>query len=275
MMISRRDLLVAAVATAGAKAALAGKGGGAVVADAADAAGAADDQVFELRQYTLRRGQRDVLIALFEKSFIEPQNELGAHIRGTFRDLDDPDRFVWIRGFRDMRSRQSALSTFYDGPVWRANRTVANSTMLDSNNVLLLRPAEGGAGFRSRPVAPGGPAGVIGATIYYLGGADALQFTRFFEETLMPQLSRAGVDPLARLVSEESPNTYTRLPIRERDRAFVWFARWPNAAAEETSLAKLRALSGWRDSAPEAVLPALMQKPELLRLTPTMRSPLR
>jgi len=236
---------------------------------------AEEDQVFELRQYTLRGGQRDSLIAIFETNFIDRQNELGAHIVGTFRDLDDPDRFVWIRGFRDMTSRRSALAAFYDGPIWAANRTAANSTMLDSDNVLLLRPSESGAGFRSSSAAPENPPGVIGATIYYLGTVDALQFTRFFDEMLMPQLITAGAQPIARLVSEVSPNTYTRLPIRERDRAFVWFTRWPSIPAEESAVAKFRSLSGWRDSAPEALLPALMQKPERLRLAPTLRSPLR
>lgn len=39
--------------------------------------------------------------------------------------------------------------------------------------------------------------------------------------------------------------------------------------------AGLAAEAGWRDAAPEAVLPALMRKPEGLRLTPTARSRLR
>jgi len=270
MTIDRRDLLVAAVATMVVKPALAEKHAGSAAIDAAD-----DDQVFELRQYTLHRGQRDTLIALFEKSLIEPQNQLGAHILGTFRDLDDPDRFVWIRGFRDMRGRQSALSAFYGGPVWRANRMAANATMLDSDNVLLLRPAAPGTGFHSRVASPAGPPGVIGVTIYYLGGVDVLQFTRFLEDTLMPQLAGLGAHPLACLVSEESPNTYTQLPIREHDHALVWFARWSSLDAEAAFVARLSALSGWRDSAPEAVLPALMRKPERLRLAPTVRSPLR
>jgi len=269
MTINRRDLLAAAVTTVVAKTALAEKGAGSAATDAAD-----DDQVFELRQYTLHRGQRDTLIALFEKSFIEPQNEHGAHILGTFRDLDDPDRFVWIRGFRDMRSRQAALSAFYGGPVWQANRTAANATMLDSDNVLLLRPAALAEGFSSRVASTAGPRGVIGATIYYLGGVDVLEFTHFFENALMPQLVGLGVHPLACLVSEESPNTYTQLPIREHDRAFVWFARWPSADAEAAFVSRFRELSGWRDSATEAVLPALMRKPERLRLAPTVRSPL-
>jgi hypothetical protein len=269
MTINRRDLLVAAVATVVANTTVAEKGASSVATDSAD-----EDQVFELRQYTVHRGQRDTLIALFEKSFIEPQNEHGAHILGTFRDLDDPDRFVWIRGFRDMRSRHSALSAFYGGPVWRANRTAANATMLDSDNVLLLRPAASGEGFRSTVASPAGPRGVIGATIYYLGSVDLLEFTRFFEDMLMPQLVGLGAHPLACLVSEESPNTYTQLPIRDHDRAFVWFARWPSARAEAAFVSRFRRLSGWRDSAPEAVLPALMRKPERLQLAPTARSPL-
>ena len=269
MRTNRRDLLAAAVATVVVKTALAEKGAGSAPTDAAD-----DDQVFELRQYTLHRGQRDTLIALFEKNFIEPQNEHGAHILGTFRDLDDPDRFVWIRGFRDMRSRQSALSAFYGGPVWRANRTAANATMLDSDNVLLLQPAAPGEGFRSRVAAPAGPRGVIGATIYYLGGVDVLEFTRFFEDALVPELGGLGAHPIACLVNEESPNTYTQLPIREHDRVFVWFARWPSTGAEAAFVSRFGGLSGWRDSAPEAVLPALMRKPERLRLAPTARSPL-
>ena len=238
-------------------------------------AGRVDEQVFELRQYTLHRGQRDTLIAIFEQNFIEPQNELGAHVIGTFRDLDDPDRFVWIRGFRDMESRLKALAAFYDGPVWHANRTAANATMLDSANVLLLRPAEAGTGFPSEVRGGSRLQGIVAAMIYYLGAVDSGQFTHFFDEAVMPQLSALGVHPISRLVSEESPNTYPRLPIRQHDRVFVWFARWPSVAAEESFVAKLRATSGWRDSAPETVLPALMQKPECLRLVPTTRSPLR
>jgi hypothetical protein len=69
----------------------------------------AEDTVFELRQYTLYSGKRDTLISLFEKNFIESQDAVGAHVLGTFRDLDDPDRFVWLRGFRDMQTRQQAL----------------------------------------------------------------------------------------------------------------------------------------------------------------------
>ena len=62
-------------------------------------------EVFELRQYTLHPGKRDTLIELFEREFIEPQEAAGMHVIAQFRDLDDPDRFVWIRSFPDMAAK--------------------------------------------------------------------------------------------------------------------------------------------------------------------------
>ena len=103
--------------------------------------------IVELRQYTLHPGKRHVLIDLFDREFIEPQEALGMKIIGQFRDVDDRNRFVWLRGFRDMASRAQALQDFYGGPVWKTHREAANATMVDSDNVLLLRPASPASGF--------------------------------------------------------------------------------------------------------------------------------
>src|ERR1700730_16316001 len=103
--------------------------------------------IVELRQYTLHAGQRDRLIDLFEREFIESQEALGISVIGQFRDRDDPNRFVWVRGFPGLAARGEALAAFYGGPAWQAHRAAANATMLDSANVLLLRPAPGGSGF--------------------------------------------------------------------------------------------------------------------------------
>src|SRR6202162_2076120 len=70
--------------------------------------------LIELRQYTLHAGQRDVLIRLFDREFIETQEALGIAVIGQFRDLDRPDRFVWIRGFVNADARGQELAAFYD-----------------------------------------------------------------------------------------------------------------------------------------------------------------
>src|SRR5690348_9525558 len=107
-----------------------------------------DFSLIELRQYTLYDGKRDTLIDLFEREFVESQEAQGMKVIGTFRDLDRPNRFVWLRGFTGMDARLAGLSSFYDGPVWQAHRNEANATMIDSDNVFLLHAPAGGAAFK-------------------------------------------------------------------------------------------------------------------------------
>src|SRR5262249_50136163 len=71
--------------------------------------------VYELRQYPLHPGQREVLISLFDRHLVEPQEAVGMRVVGQFRDLDHPDRFVWLRSFEDMVTRDAALRAFYGG----------------------------------------------------------------------------------------------------------------------------------------------------------------
>lgn len=227
--------------------------------------------VLELRQYTLYGGKRDVLIGLFEDYFIAPQEALGGWILGTFRDLGDPDRFVWMRAFTDMAARGVMEPQFYrHDPEWLAHKAAANTTMLDSDNVLLLQAVGEGLGKQARrPDRPG----VLRADIRQLRDVDSAAFTGFFDAEVAPRIAASGGLILARYVSETEPNNFPALPVREREPVFVWFARFEDPAAEAAFDRKMAALSGWRDKAPEAVLPALMRKPEVLRLSPTPRSP--
>lgn len=105
-----------------------------------------DCTVVELRQYTLHPGRREALIELFDREFVETQEAVGMRVIGQFRDAMRPDRFVWLRGFADMGQRRDALAAFYGGPTWAANSGSANATMIDFDDVLLLRPAWRGSG---------------------------------------------------------------------------------------------------------------------------------
>jgi hypothetical protein len=135
-------------------------------------------RIVELRQYTLYPAQREVLIHLFERLFVIGQEEAGIAVIGQFRDLDDPNRFVWLRGFPDMPSRARSLSLFYDGMLWKSNRDAANATMVDSDNVLLLHPARGDSAFTApspsmKPDAGAGHSkGFVAAGIEWLGDSE-------------------------------------------------------------------------------------------------------
>lgn len=231
-----------------------------------------DCSIVELRQYTLHAGARETLISLFESEFIEPQETIGMAVFGPFRDLDDPNRFVWMRGFPDMVERKRMLAAFYEGPVWKSHREAANRTMLDSDNVLLLRPE------RSSLTAPGNSAvqrdGLLVVNIQYLTGSPVEDFAMFFEQVMKPHLLETGTHPLATFRTEHAPNTYPRLPVREDETVFVWLAVFPDMDHYARSLAALRAGPDWRERAPESVLHQFARKPEVLLLAPTSHSQL-
>ena len=234
--------------------------------------------IVELRQYTLRPGQRDVLIELFDREFVETQEAEGMKILGQFRDLDNPDRFVWLRGFSDMPERARALGAFYGGPAWKAHSKAANATMVDVNNVLLLRPARPGAGFSleklHRP-APGSTElskQLVIATIYYFTESPDNDFLDFFDREVAPRLRDAGASILGRFVTEPSPNTFPALPVREGEWVFVFFSTFRDGAAYEQYLAELDRSPRWKGGTEKALSSRLSRSPETLRLSPTSRS---
>jgi hypothetical protein len=228
--------------------------------------------IVELRQYTLHAGGRDVLIELFEREFIEPQEAVGIRVIGTFRDLDDPNRFVWLRGFPDMAARGRSLEAFYSGPAWQAHRITANATMVDSDNVLLLHPTTPEAGFATG--AQHGD-GLVVAVIRYLNPGAAGAFQAFAAERIIPRMKAAGARVLGVFATEASPNSFPKLPIREGETVHVTFLGFSGEPAHRAWQAALAAGPDWRDGAPEPLLRQFSRKPEVIRLLPTKRSRLR
>jgi len=229
---------------------------------------APDCQVVELRQYTLHPGKRDTLIDLFDHEFVETQEALGIRVLGQFRDLDGPDRFVWLRGFADMAARGDSLPAFYGGPVWAQHRNTANATMIDSDNVLLLRPAWAGAALAqpARPRAERGatalPRGLVLATVFHLKAPAGAELLAQARGALSDALRAAGARQLAWYVTEATPNNFPRLPVREGEQVLVSLALFEDAGA---------ALS--RDFA-ASLQPWLAKPTQTLRLAPTARSAL-
>lgn len=237
--------------------------------------------VVELRQYTLRPGQRDVLINLFDREFIESQEAVGMAILGQFRDLDDPDRFIWLRGFDNMPRRAEALGRFYSGPAWKAHSSQANDTMIDVDNVLLLRPVTAHTGFPA-PAAARPPVGystpppsLILATLYYRDHAFDEAFLDFFDHQVCPVLVESGAAPLACLQTEYSENNFPALPVRTGEHVFVWFAQFPSPAHLGSHQAYLERSEQWQVHVLPHLSAMLAGSPQQLQLAPTARSLLR
>lgn len=235
--------------------------------------------IAELRRYTLHPGQRDVLIDVFERHLIESQNEVGMEVLAHYRDLDDPDAFVWFRGFRDMASRGDALPAFYlYGAAWRTHRDAANATMIDSDDVLLLRETRPGSGFGAATL-PRAPVGAQAAaqtraivTTYSLAAAVGPDFLDFFERTLAPAAAEAGAKLLAAYATEHSANNFPRLPVREGENVFVWVAGFDDQAAFERYPQALAQSPRWRDEVQPKLSQWLNKPAAAHRLAPATRS---
>lgn len=252
--------------------ALAAGAAGSLGAGASGAAPHAPGPVIELRQYKIVRGRRDAMIALFDRQFVESQEALGMRIVGQFRDLDDPDRFVWIREFPSMDGRARALDAFYTGGVWQAHRGEANPMLDDNDNVLLLRQARPGAGFgpnapRTDPPAPGG---LVAAHICHLWKEPDDRLADAFVHVVRPELAACGLDVLATFLPERAANNFPRLPVREGEKVLVWFTRADSAEAHAAAMGRFGQQASWTDFADR-----LERRPQVLRLAPTGRSALR
>ncbi|WP_211371808.1 NIPSNAP family protein [Marilutibacter maris] len=235
------------------------------------------DAVVELRQYTLHPGTRDTLVGLFEREFVESQEAVGMHVIGQFHDLDRADRFVWLRGFASMRVRERALGAFYGGPVWQRHRDAANATMIDSDDVLLLRPVAAGSGFAAADPRPadagaGMADGSLVAGICRLARPADQGFAAVFEARLAPLLARHGASLRARYMTEAAINTFPRLPVREGEQAFVWFAGFASDAARIGHLDALARDRQWRAALDDARATGLLAPPDWLQLRATPRS---
>jgi hypothetical protein len=236
--------------------------------------------IVELRQYTLHPGQRDVLIDLFDGAFVETQEDCGIVVLGQFRDIDRVDRFVWLRGFSDMANRADALGAFYGGPAWKAHSHKANATMIDSDDVLLLRPVSRDvvlppSALRPPVGATEPPPSIVLGTVYFRDSPFDAAFADLFERTVRPVLVETGATPLILLQTEYAENTFPALPVREGAHAFVWFARFADRTHLDEHVSRLDRSEAWHSDARPILSAEGVGEPLRLRLAPTARSLLR
>lgn len=172
--------------------------------------------IIDLRDYTTAPGARDRLIERCETLLFDEQTRLGATFLGTFRDADNPDRFVWLRGMPDMAARQRILTTFYtDGEMWQANRDEVNAWIVDSDNVLLVRPV-------SEWALPASGESVVGMYTYLR--PEPLTDDTTLRRDVATAVDAAGGRLLVTLATDPSENNYLRHPIRTGEFGLIWFA---------------------------------------------------
>jgi hypothetical protein len=151
-----------------------------------------------------------------------------------------------------MATRCSALTQFYDGTVWQTHRAAANATMVDSDNVLLLRPAWPGAGMavrpqrRDAPLQTRQPPGMLDVGIFSLHPPSASEaLLELCRNTLSPLLHKAGARTTAWYVTGSEPNNFPRLAVREGQPVLVGLAMFDNAPACGNARPNQCSTRGW------------------------------
>lgn len=222
--------------------------------------------VTELRQYTLKPGMRGRLLSLFETELLDPLEKSGMTVGGLFRDRDDPDRFVWLRHFPDMDSRKRALESFYFGGVWARHGAAANETMIDSDNVLLLRDTD-----PPHLLPPQGEALVAGWTILnVLSFPPSPRLTSWLAAEFQPLLREVLAVPVATWQTEPAKNTFPRLPVRD-DNVFVWTATFARRDDCDNANHRIEVHPQWTGQV-RRTLESHVTAQQCLRLAPTRRS---
>jgi NIPSNAP len=234
-----------------------------------------DFPVIEFRRYTIREGERQHFAQYFESYFPEAFEQLGAIALGHFFERNNQVAFTWMRAFHSMDDRAKINALFYYGPLWREHARTLNTLMVDSDNVLLLRPLSPERGVNVLPAVdpvtePNGAQGVVVAEIFAIKPNAVESFARAAEATFA-DYRNAGMREAGVLVTLDAQNNFPQLPIRTDGSYLVWLGIASDDKKRETAFAPLVE----RSSKSLFATDLLRAEPEIVILDPTKRSRLR
>lgn len=247
----------------------------AVNASAEPSAHLKDFQVIEFRRYTIKDGERKHFAQYFESYFPEAFQQLGAIAVGSFFERKNQSGFTWIRAFHTIEDRAVVNAAFYYGPVWKEHKKTLNDLMVDSDNVMLLRPLTPERGIAVLPAVDpvteaSGAQGVAVAEIFAVKANSVEDFAKQ-AEPIFASYRAAGAHEAGVLVTLDVVNNFPQLPVRTDGPYLVWLGIVRDnqmlekefSPVAEHSLQSLSATGLLRGS------------PELVTLDPTPRSRLR
>ncbi|MGA4850265.1 NIPSNAP family protein [Streptomyces sp. G5(2025)] len=147
--------------------------------------------------------------------------------------------------------------------------------MLDSDDVLLLRPEPTACRFAASPpgrppVGAPAPDRFVAATMWsFPPGYEGVAPIR---DGLLPVLRETGPAPFALLVTEHAHNTFPRLPVRTGENVVAIFTSYADEDAHRGHLAEVHAHPLVRDEILPGIERVQAAAPQRLRLAPTGRS---
>ena len=99
--------------------------------------------IVEVRSYRIKPGKRAEFIDLFEKRAVPAQRSHGIQIIGPLLDLENPNKFVFLRSFPSLEAREQMKNDFYESDLWKNELEGIAMPMLDSYDVILCETSKG------------------------------------------------------------------------------------------------------------------------------------
>lgn len=99
--------------------------------------------IVEVRAYRIKPGRREEFIKFFETRAVPALRSYGMKILGPLVDLENPNKFVFLRGFPSLEERERMKDEFYEGPLWKNELEAIAMPMIDSYDVILCETTSG------------------------------------------------------------------------------------------------------------------------------------
>src|SRR5215472_7519797 len=99
--------------------------------------------IVEVRRYRIKHGRRAEFIQLFETRAVPALRSHGMKILGPLIDLENPNKFVWLRSFPSLEERDQMKNAFYEGDLWKNELEAIAMPLLESYDVILCETAPG------------------------------------------------------------------------------------------------------------------------------------
>ena len=98
--------------------------------------------IVEVRAYRIKPGLRAKFIELFVQRAVPAQQALGIQIVGPMIDVENPNKFVFLRSFPSMGERERMKNDFYEGELWKNELEGIAMPMIESYDVILCETTE-------------------------------------------------------------------------------------------------------------------------------------
>ena len=99
--------------------------------------------IVEVRSYRIKPGKREEFVKLFEARAVPALRSHGMKVIGPFLDVENPNKFVFLRSFPSLEERDRIKDAFYGSELWKNELEGLAMPLLDSYDVILCEESPG------------------------------------------------------------------------------------------------------------------------------------